>query len=84
MNINGKPLINKLNIALFESWMVNLAKRDRKVHESLIENQDYLVSRYAEYFQLKEFHSAISSNTSSIASVNLRFGMISDLIDNSI
>lgn len=84
LNKNGKKIDNKLNISLFETWTVNLAYRNQDEHRALIANADLLISRYIEYFTIPEFNKAITSSTTSKSSVDLRFAMISDLIDISI
>lgn len=84
INGNGIRLKTKPNISLFEIWMVNLSHRDEEVHRSLIRNKDYLLRKYAEYFDYKEFIRSIATSTTSPDSVDLRFSMISDLIETSI
>ncbi|WP_316740649.1 DUF262 domain-containing protein [Pedobacter antarcticus] len=78
---NGSRLTNRPNIALFEAWTANLAQRDTFVHANLIRNRESLILKYLEYFHIPEFYRAITSTTTSKSSVDLRFAMISDLID---
>lgn len=84
LNVNGAALTNSPNIAIFESWVVNLAKRDIKTHKALIRNRDIVVRRFAEYLQQKDFYRSVVSATTKPSGVELRFSMISDLIDISI
>lgn len=84
INGNGGKVKTKPNIALFETWTVNLSKRDEKIHKRLIRNKDYLLTRYADCFNDREFLRAITSSTTSWRSLELRFSTISDLIETSI
>ncbi|QQT33065.1 DUF262 domain-containing protein [Sphingobacterium multivorum] len=82
INNHGSRMSSKPNIALFDTWMVNLAKKNEDTHRNLVMNKDFIWAKFAEYLQLKEFRQAISPNASSYRSVDLRLSMISDLIEN--
>jgi len=84
LNRNGNRLSSRPNISLFEAWTVNLAARSKTKHSKLIENRDEMFTKYLSYFHIPEFYSAITSGTTSKKAVELRFSMISDLIDTSL
>ncbi|MFP3597065.1 DUF262 domain-containing protein [Chryseobacterium sp. SIMBA_029] len=84
INNNGKRLTNTPNIALFEAWTVNLALRGQSIHHQILLNKEYLTRKYLEFFHIPEFYRTITSTTTKKESVDLRFAMISDLIDISI
>jgi hypothetical protein len=81
LNTNGGTLTLRPNIALFEIWAVNLASLDSRYHKRLIVNKKYVISKFIEYLQDKDFYRSTHTSTTLESSVNLRFSMITDLIN---
>lgn len=82
LNINGEKQSNNVNIALFETWSVNLAKLDDEQTYMIIQHRDKLFNRFVHLIQDVEFHKSISSSTSSKKAINTRFLAIDRIIKN--
>ncbi len=69
-----------MNVALLETWVVNLARLDDSSLDQVVAKQRRVLSLLIELFQDLEFHKSISSATSSRKAVGVRFSFIQDLI----
>ena len=70
----------QVNKALFEAWMVNLARLDEFSCQILIESKDVLLDKFVAIMHDKEFEEAISRSTANAGSVRCRFLKIDDII----
>jgi hypothetical protein len=82
LNMNGEKQSSSINIALFESWSVNVAKLEEIERENLIRQKNRLIKNFISKLQDIEFHKSISSSTSSKKAVFTRFETIKNLIKN--
>lgn len=69
------------NIALFEAWTTALANLPQVFHQRLINNREFLINRYREAFDEKNFVNSITSGKTSIEGVEIRFYIINSLIE---
>jgi hypothetical protein len=69
------------NIALFECWTTALAPLPPTLQQRLFENREFLLTRYKEAFDDKDFVRSITSEKTSKEGVELRFFIISNLIE---
>lgn len=70
----------QVNKALFEAWMVNLAKLDEYSCRILINSKDLLLDKFVAIMRDKEFDEAISRSTANVGSVRCRFLKIGNII----
>jgi len=80
-----KPKINGWksapNIALFEVWTTALAHLPKISHRRLVNNREFLLARYKEAFDKKDFVNSITSAKTSLDGVQHRFYIITNLIE---
>ena len=69
-----------INKALFEAWSVNLNLLNEKQLATLQKRKDSLIDEFIKLMNDRDFESAISQGTGSIARVNLRFSAIEHLL----
>jgi len=81
LKLNGERQSSKINIALFETWAVNIALLDNDTLDILHKNQDKVVRQFIYLLRDIEFHKSFSSSTSSRKSVYIRFSAIKDLLN---
>lgn len=82
LNIHGQRQSTNINVALFESWAVNLAKCDYNKLKLLISQRVRVMDSFVLLLQDIEFHKSISSGTSSKKAIHTRFLSIKNLINN--
>jgi hypothetical protein len=82
LNINGEKQSSTINIALFETWAVNIALVDNDTLDILHTHQNEVVRKYILLLQNIEFHKSFSSSTSSKKAVHTRFSAIKNLLNN--
>lgn len=82
LNINGEKQSSTINIALFETWAVNIALLDNDTLDILHSNQNEVVRKFILLLQDVEFHKSFSSSTSSKKAVYTRFSAIKNLVNN--
>lgn len=82
LNINGERQSSTINIALFESWSVNIAQLDNDELDMLHNNQHEVMRQFIHLLQNVEFHKSFSSSTSSKKAVYTRFSAIKNLLNN--
>lgn len=70
----------RLNSALFEVWVSELAKLNQKETAALMQNKQKLVTHYVELLNDDDFYKAIVSSTSGKGAVDQRFTSITTLI----
>ncbi|HEU5292549.1 MAG TPA: DUF262 domain-containing protein [Cyclobacteriaceae bacterium] len=70
----------RLNSALFEVWVSELAKLNQKETAALMQNKQKLVTHYIELLNDDDFYKAIVSSTSGKGAVDQRFTSITTLI----
>lgn len=81
LDIKGKRESSSINIALFESWTVNLSKLSQRQHDYLVSKRAELVDRFINHLQFADFYKSISSSTASKKAVTMRFETIKNLIN---
>jgi len=81
LNYKGEKLGSTINMALFETWSVNIALLDYDALEILETRKEELLIKYFALFQNVEFNKSVSSGTSSKKSVYTRFALIKELIN---
>lgn len=81
LNINGEKQSSTINIALFETWAVNIALLDNDALDMLHSNQNEVVRQFILLLQDIEFHKSFSSSTSSKKAVYTRFSAIKNLLN---
>jgi Protein of unknown function DUF262 len=82
LNINGEKNSNNINVALFDTWAVNIAQCNTQVQDKLIMQKQKVMQQFILLLQNVEFHKSISSSTSSSKAINTRFSSIQNLINN--
>jgi len=82
LDINGKKESGSINIALFETWSVNIAKLDKDKTDLLIVKRAEVLDRFINQLQFADFYKSISSSTASKKAVFTRFETIDKLINN--
>jgi len=70
----------RLNSALFEVWVSELAKLNQKESTALIQNKDKLIAHYIDLLNDDDFYRSIVSSTSGKGAVDQRFTSITTLI----
>lgn len=70
----------RLNSALFEVWVSELAKLGQKETSALMQNKQKLIAHYVELLNDDDFYKAIVSSTSGKGAVDQRFTSITTLI----
>lgn len=81
LNINGLKNSSNINVALFETWAVNIAQCDNYVLELLVEQRQRVIADFIMLLQNIEFNKSISSSTSSKKAIHTRFSAIKNLIN---
>ena len=81
LNINGEKNSSNINVALFETWAVNMAKCDNYVLELLVAQRKRVIADFIMLLQNIEFSKSITSSTSSKKSIHTRFSAIKNLIN---
>lgn len=71
---------NRLNSALFETWVVILAKLTKPQIDKIYDNQTNLIEDYKRLFRDKSFNDSVTSSTASKKAVTNRFEKIESLI----
>lgn len=87
---NGEKLNSEFNIALFETWVVNLAQIKTKDIRILIENKEKIINTFVILLQDYHFQKSISSDNYSDSysenynknNVEIRFSTIKELLNN--
>lgn len=82
LNINGEKNSSNINVALFETWAVNLAQCDNYILDLLVTQRQRVLADFIILLQNIEFHKSISFSTSSKKSIRTRFLAIKNLINN--
>ncbi len=80
LNINGEKIGSSINLALFETWAVNIALLDSNQQTTLIHNKDKVLTVFTQLLQETEFYKSITAGTSSRKAVYTRFEKIKSLI----
>jgi hypothetical protein len=81
LDINGKRESSSINIALFETWSVNIAKLNNHKTDILIKHRTEVLDRFISQLQFADFYKSISSSTASKKAVFTRFEIIDKLIN---
>lgn len=71
----------QVNKALFEAWMVNLARLDDLSRQMLMDSKDVLMDKFICVMHDKMFEESISRSTANVGSVRCRFSKIRDIIN---
>lgn len=71
---------NNINIALFETWSVNLAKLTENQCRVILSKKAKVLNRFRFLFRDVDFHKSISASTSSKKAVFTRFQFIDKLL----
>lgn len=82
LNINGERQSSNINIALFETWAVNIALLNNDALNILHSHPNEVIRQFILLLQDVEFHKSFSSSTSSKKAVSIRFSAIKNLLNN--
>ncbi|AXE16693.1 DUF262 domain-containing protein [Runella rosea] len=80
LNVKGEKLGSNVNIALFETWSVNLAKLSDCEAKNVLSNKSLIVFDFIKLLQDIDFYKSISASTSGKKAVITRFMSIESLI----
>lgn len=79
-SISGSPNRVKLNSALFEVWVSEVIKLNKKQKTKVLENKAALILDYSQLFKIEDFVRSVATSTASKAAVKTRFESIATLL----
>ncbi len=82
LNMNGEKQGSRINIALFESWVVNLALLPKEKVDDLLNRKNEIFNDFVILLQDIDFHKSFSSSTSSRKAVEIRFFAVRNILNN--
>lgn len=84
LNDRGYRESNNINVALYETWAVNLARLNDNELERIVNARDRINERFFNLLQDVEFYKSFTSSTSGRNAVLIRFNQIRDLIQHTL
>ncbi|MFP9097747.1 DUF262 domain-containing protein [Flavobacterium sp. RHBU_24] len=84
LNRNGHREGNNINIALFETWAVNLARLSENELDKIVNSKNLIIPDFLMLLQDLEFNRSFTSSTSGRRAVQIRFQHISYLIQHTL
>lgn len=81
LDLTTKPVIKRINKALFEAWAVNLSKLDEISRDILLEKKECLIKSFANRLsEDMEFAKSVTQATGGVSAVHKRFSVIESII----